>query len=270
MSKGWMQDKDIFVNVISQLNDEYKVKVYGIEFFEHGGPHNTNWGYEECCKTPAAKDFFRIIRTQDENVVLELLSMYANSLIQSYYLKNDPTPENIVDAYETFDHFCNAVNDVFEHFGVNLRLTRQSFIPKQEKIVEEFVIEPTFKALAGKQWEPVQNEIADAINEYHKGNKKAYSNAITHLVTALQAFLQIKVNSVIGKGDIDGLIRTGIANKQLPDDQLSKKVIDGLKSTLMEYRQKQGDAHPKAVYANEKSVRLILNTLAVFIQHCID
>ncbi|GAC1600361.1 MAG: hypothetical protein NVS3B29_00710 [Candidatus Saccharimonadales bacterium] len=130
------------------------------------------------------------------------------------------------------------------------------------------MLEPTFRGLVGGQWNPVQTNLADALKEYHKGTPEAYSNAITHLASALQAFLQIKVNGAIGKGDIDDLIRTGVHNGSLPDDEVSKKVINGLRSTVMEYRQKQGDAHPKAEYANERSVRLILNIVAVFIQHC--
>lgn len=135
--------------------------------------------------------------------------------------------------------------------------------------MEEYVHEPLIKGLADKKWQPVQQELVDAISEYHKGNEKSYSNSITHLSSALQAFLQIKINGSIGKGDIDSLIRTGMNNGSIPNDELSKKVINGLKSTLMEYRQKSGDAHPKKEYANEKSVRLVLNVVAVFIQHCL-
>lgn len=268
LGMGWLKDYEITVNCIRALNDEYKVNTFGKEFFEHGGPHISYSTYDECCTKAATRDLFSILKNQDENVVMELLSLYARSLIKQHYLNGEVSEDDLAEAYSVFDRFANAINDIFDHFAINRILTRQSFVPKQEKIVNEYVTEPTFKSIAGKEWQPVQKEFSDAMVEYHKGTSKSYSNSITHLVSALQAFLQIKVNGKLGKGDIAALITKGISDGKLPDDELSKKVIKGINSTIMDYRQKQSDAHPKKEYANEKSVRLVLNVIAVFIQHC--
>jgi len=269
-TNGWLKDKDKFVNIAIQINDKYKVNTYAERFFEHSGPHSYYGSYNECCQDIARDDFSSIVFDGDEAIALEALSFYAASLIEDHYLRGDnPTPEAIQNGYGALDRFSNAVNDVFDHFCVDLTLSRQGLLPKQEKIVEEYVQAPLIAKLVGKKWTPVQLEFGDAIDEYNKGTKESYSNAITHLASALQAFLQISVNGSVGKGDIDALIRKGINEGLLPNDELSKKIINGLKSTLMEVRQNSGDAHPKKEYANERSVRLVLNIVAVFIQHCI-
>jgi hypothetical protein len=267
---GWLDRAETLARVADQLNEMYKVQTYALDFFEHGGPHYSYGTIDSCCKDIALKDFARIVRRGKTDIVIEALSLYGQDIIDNSYLKGDKsTEEDIENAYENFDNFGRAINNLFENFGINLLLTRNGFIPRQEKIIEEYILEPVIKGISGKEWRPVQSDLHDALKEYHKGTKSGYSNAITHLASTLQAFLQIKVNGKIGKGEIDALLEKGIANGNIPNDQLSKKVLKGLVSTVMEARQKSGDAHPKTEYANDKSVRLILNSVATFIQHCI-
>jgi hypothetical protein len=263
------RDIKIIIGNVDRLNYNYKVQTYGKKLFDIGGAKSDGYGgYTKDSQSAAADDFFRIIKEESTDVAFELLSYYAEGLIEDYLLKGEPTDDKINEAYERFDRFSNAVNSIFGQFGINISLTRQGFAPKQEQIVHELVVEPTFKGLSAPKWKAVQNNFSDAIDEYRKGTEAAYSNAITHIVSAVQAFLQIKVRGKIGKGDISELIKEGMKKSVLPSDALSRKVLDGLESTLMEYRQKQGDAHPKAEYANEQSVRLLLNVASVFIQHC--
>lgn len=269
-SLGWFVssgDKDKIVDSVDQLNYTYKVQVYGKALFNMGGPESGNFGYTSETYKAAADDFFTIIRELDKDVVFELLSFYVERLIEKHYLSDDPTDDDIDNAYKRFDRFSNAINEVFTQFGVNMSLTRQSFVPKQEQVVHELVVEPTLKILAAPKWKNVQSDFKDAITEYRKGTKKAYSTAITHIVSGVQAYLQLKVKGKIGKGEISQLIKDGMKSGVLPSDALSKKILEGIESELMEYRQKQGDAHPKAEYANEESARVILNLALVFIQH---
>jgi hypothetical protein len=271
-SLGWFkstEDALIIVDVVDSLNYNYKVHTYGQELFDMGGPQtNTYFRYTEETKKAAIRDFVRIIKNDSVDVVFELLSYYAKKLIDGGLLRGKPSDESVDKAFKKFDKFSNAINDIFSQFSINLSLTRQGFVPKQEQIVHDLIIEPTFRGLSSPQWKSVQSNFSDAMNEYQKGTKTTYSNAITHIVSALQAYLQIKVIGTVGKGDISDIINEGIEKNSLPNDSLSLKVMKGLSSTLMEYRQKQGDAHPKAEYATEESVRLVLNVAAVFIQHC--
>lgn len=270
LQKGWLQDGQLITKIMFELNENYKVNTYAKFLFSHGGPHQNVYSeYESCCKQAASTDLASIIKTEKSEVVFELLSLYARELINNNSLRSGATAKEIDQAYDRFDRFSRAVNDVLTHFGVNITLNRLSFAPRQEKVIEELVLQPTFIALSGSEWEEVQKEFSDAISEYRKGNKQSYSNAITHIVTAVQAFLQIKILGETGKGDIDDLLKRGIRENKISSDELTKKVLTGLSSTLMEYRQKQGDAHPKKEYANEKSVRLTLNVAAVFIQYVI-
>jgi hypothetical protein len=269
---GWIittRDIKTIVQSVDRLNNNYKVQTYGKKLFDIGGAHSDIYGdYSKDIQDAAVDDFVRIMKEESTDVTIELLSFYAEALIDENHLKDNPTDEEIDDAHERFDRFSNAVNGIFGQFGINLSLTRQGFVPKQEQIVHELVIEPTFKGLAAPKWKAVQSNFSKAIKEYRKGTETAYSNSITYIVTAVQAFLQVKVRGKVGKGDISELIKEGMKNNILPKDALSRKVLDGLESTLMEYRQKQGVAHPKTENANEESVRLLLNVAAVFIQHC--
>ena len=269
---GWFMssgDADIITRSVDRLNIDYKVHTYGQKLFDLGGPESDSYsGFTKASKEAAIEDFLRIVKNQEADVVFELLSFYAEGLINDHLLKGSPPDEKIDEAYERFDRFSNAIDSIFSQFGINLSLTRQGFTPKQEQVVHELVVEPTFKGLSAPKWKAVQSNFSDALDEYRKGTEAAYSNSITHIVSAVQAFLQIKVKGKIGKGDISQLVKEGMKNKSLPNDALSRKILDGLESTLMEYRQKQGDAHPKTEYANEDSVRLLLNVAAVFIQHC--
>lgn len=268
---GWFissSEKNKIVTSVDRLNYTYKVNIYGKNLFDMGGPSPNNYGgYTSDTYDAASKDFFSIVRKLDMNVVFELLSYYAECLIEDMYLRGEPDDDNIEKAYRDFDRFSNAVNEVIGQFGVNISLTRQGFVPKQEQIVHELVVEPTLKLLSGPKWKNVQVDFTDAINEYRKGTKKSYSTAITHIVSGLQAYLQVKIKGKIGKGEISNLIKEGMKLGVLPSDALSRKILDGIESELMEYRQKQGDAHPKSEYANEESVRVVLNIALVFIQH---
>ncbi len=270
LARDWFDEADDIVRCILFLNEEYKYNTFGHKLFEHGGIHFEYGYFKSCCREHAQEDFFNILRFQESDVAIQLLSIYASKLINDSKLGENASDEDLEAAFAQFDRFANAINDVFEHFAVNLCLTRQGFVPRQDKLIEAYVIEPTFAKLAGDQWSPVQKELSNALSEYQRTNQKSYSTSITHLVSALQAFLQIKVKGKIGKGDISDLVDEGIRKGILPDDLLSKKVIKGLESTVMEYRKLFGDAHPKKDYAEEKDARFILNIVIVFIQHCID
>jgi hypothetical protein len=266
MRMGWLKDREDlkkFARIAEALNDKYKVQTYAKEYFSHGGPHFDAGFMKNCCLEVASIDVLGLIKNGDKDIALETLSMYAKALSEE---------EKSVEAGKLtdFDKFINATNNLFDDFSVNLTLTRTGLQPRQERLVQEYVQDPLIRALADKKWEPVQKEFNDAVNEYNKGTKESYSHAITHLVSGVQAFLQLTVKGKIGLGDIDALINKGMKDGLIPNDNLSKKVLLGISSTLMEIRQKNGDAHPKAEYANEKSARMVLNISAVFIQHCIN
>ncbi|MEO0132380.1 MAG: hypothetical protein ABIK73_05575 [candidate division WOR-3 bacterium] len=230
---------------IKELNDKYKVNCYAPTYLE-------NPELEEA----ACVDFYTIFIKQDENVVLELLSIYSKQALIA-----DPS---------YFDAFANQLNSVFRDFGLNICLARQGFIPRQEEKITKEIYEPVLKILAHPQWSRVNEILIDAFNEYRKNTPQSYSNCITNAIAALEAFLQIITYGKTGQGKISHLITEAQKKNLIPNDYFTQKIFDNIEAIIARERQETGIAHPKKEYANEKNARLVLNLIIVFIQHCLQ
>lgn len=243
---------------IFKLNENFKVLSPGKNLLAHGGPHHTrivgSLTLLDCCKREAAEDFRRIVYGESEEVVYETVSYYAESL----------------DS-EMYEWFKETFNDIASQFGLNAFLNKQGFVLRQEKKITKEIYEPTLNLLAGdEKWNQANRELGDAFSDYLKKTGSGYSSCITHAISALQAFLQILVVGKTGKGEIAELIKKGQTSKVIPDDPFSRTIFKNIVSVLMQERQQKGDPHPKKEYADEKSARLTLNLVMVFIQHCLQ
>jgi len=144
------------------------------------------------------------------------------------------------------------------------------FIPRQEEKIISEIYEPVLNILSDPKWEIVNRDLSDAFKEYTKHEEESYSHCITHAVSSIQAFLQIVVNNKIGSGNIDSLVKEAINKELIPKDPFSIKIFNGIQSILMKYRQEYSDAHPKREYANEKTAKLVLNLVMIFLQHTLQ
>lgn len=269
-SKGVYFDKhtfSLFIQAsIHKLNETYK--------------HKTYWAYYIKWKDSysACLDFIEIFNNWKQDVVLELLSIYALVFInwsKDKFKLHKKEEENqsdyesrlISQQYYYFDKFVSRINDVFVDFWLKWELTRVWFWPRQSEEITLRIYEPTLKILSDKKFFDVNRDLWDAFTDYQK---KDYSWCITKTISAIQAFLQVSVRWEIGKGDIAELINEAIKNKLIPDDIFTKTIFDNIKSVVMRERQITGDSHPKIEYANEQNARLILNISMVFIQHFIQ
>lgn len=260
----------IFISIIN-LNEEHKFRSYA------------NLTLENPSKINAFYDFKEIFYNENQHVVLELLSCFCQSIVQEredknpgIYKSNYDSTEEYVNKltmwrFEEFDKFASRINDIFGHFNINLILTREGFIERQDsKIVEEIYI-PVLNFLSFPKWNDVNRELGDAFKEYQEKTDPGYSNCVTHAISALQAFLQILVNGKIGSSDgINYFIKLAQEKNLIPSDKFSSEVFKNIETILMRERGKTGDAHPKLEYANEKNARLVLNLIMIFIQHCIQ
>ncbi|MFA6314885.1 MAG: hypothetical protein WC648_00735 [Candidatus Paceibacterota bacterium] len=254
---------------IHYLNENHKYRSYGKHFLH------------EQTEQSARMDFEHIFRNESQNVLLELFSCFCQAILaeradKALYRSSNETDEEFENRlneyrYKDFDKFAERLNDVFEHYGVNVLLTRQEFIPRQdEKITKEIYI-PVLQFLSAEQWAPVNRDLRDAFKAYQEKTDQGYSNSITHAVTALQAFLQIIVDGKSGSSEgIISLVKKAQEKDAIPADKFSSEIFKNLDAVLMRERGKSGDAHPKQEYANEKNARLVLNLVMVFIQHCIQ
>ena len=253
---------------IADLNHKYKAKSYAKNFLEDNTLNS------------ACHDFYEIFMNQDENVVMELLSLYSLLLISeraegTIHKKEGKSEEEYNQRlenwrWEEFDKFRKDLNEVFTDFGINLYLTRQGFAPRQEEKIIKEIYEPVLNYLSHSKWTEVSKILSDAFDEYRKNTPQGYSNCVTNVISAIQAFLQIVVNGKTGKGEISKLIPIAQKKKLIPDDFFTQKIFDNLESVFARQRQETGIAHPKKQYANEKNARLMLNLAMVFLQHCIQ
>jgi hypothetical protein len=252
---------------IHELNQKYKAKSYAQRTLE-------NLDLNNMCL-----DFYSIFIEQEENVVLELLSLYSKTTIEKGNWKHiwreekqteEQYKEKLIEwNFIPFDEFTEDLNEVFSHFGVNLILTRLGFIPRQEEKIKEDILEPVIKSLSHPKWREVNIILFDAFSEYRKNTPQGFSNCITNVVSAVQAFLQILVNGKTGSGDISKLISQAQTKALIPNDLFTKEVFDKIESVLMKERQETGVAHPKKEYATNKNARMVLNLAMIFFQHCL-
>lgn len=163
--------------------------------------------------------------------------------------------------------FAKNVNEVFNDFSLNLYLTRQAFIPKQDtKIIQDIYL-PVLSFLSSPKWEKVNNHFRDAFKSYAN---KDYSDSIASTVSAVQAYLQILVNGEVGKGNISLLISKALKASLIPDDSISKQVFNNIESIFAVERQEKSNAHPRIKEADEATARVLINLSMVFIQHCMQ
>lgn len=249
---------------VMRISEIYKAQNFAPNFLEHKNFNST------------CQDFYSIFSQKGENVVLELLSVFAQVIIhqrkdKELYKIADENDEAYNERlfkwrFEEFDNFAARLNEVFDDFYLNVKLTRLGFVPKQEHKIEEEIYKPVLEKLSNQKWKDVNRDLSDAFDDYRK---KDYSGCITHVMSAVQAFLQLLVNGEIGKGDISKLIPEARKKKLIPDDDFSSLFFDQLEAYMARTRQEKGDPHPKKEYATDKNARLVLNLVMVFFEHCL-
>lgn len=244
------------------LNENYKTKSYAKNFLKY--------------KTydAAFYDFYNIFMKEEGDVVIELLSLYSQLLApkeeDSQIINKKEAEEEFRKRWKNFDKFAQRLNEVLADFGVNLYLTRQSFMPRQEERIIKEIYEPALSFLSHPKWKEVNKILSDSFDEYIKNTPQGYSNCVTNTVSAVQAFLQIIVNSKTGKGEIAELIRNGQKRNLIPNDFFSQKIFNNIESIFAQQRKETGIAHPKKGYATEKNARTALNLAMIFFQHCVQ
>lgn len=281
-SKGWFNKSNHVFYTIEALNECYKRKSYGQNLLEHGGPHfgTRSYGgpsyFESCCLETTLNDFQHIFLKENQDVVYEMLSLFVLWSIDTSSIQNidesddESRKDEIVNrAYKRADNFAADFNDIFEQFSLNVILTRNGIVFRQDKKITEDIYVPVLSYLSGKKWSPVNRDLSDAFRKFQEKTPQGYSSCITHAISALQGFLQILVHDKTGKGDFSDLIPEAQKKEVIPSDAFSTKIFKDIQSILMQKRQESGDPHPKEEYANERSAKLVLNLIMIFIQNCI-
>lgn len=247
---------------IDLLNSRHKRNSYANNFL-------ASPTYDNACK-----DFFRIFIASPKDVVFELLTIFADILVKrpvkETWKKQDEISEDYksrkdMERWKYFDDFSDELNEVLQQFGINYQLTRNGLIPADEPEVINKIYKPVLKKLASKKWEPVNRDLADSFKSLV--SEKGGSNALTHALSALQAFLQILDSGKTGKGDTVQLIKKLMQAKKIPDDDFTKMIVTNMNSYWAKERMDKGDPHPKNQYATKQQAKLVVSTVMVFMDH---
>lgn len=278
-NRNWFIISFNVFDAVYQINKKYVRIVYGKKLFTHGGPHffPSSSRIENCCLKFGVEDFYRIFTEENQDVVFEMISFYVLTLIEKTHLfheaekTSDEDHKNALlnEIFYKFDCFSALFNEIFEQFSINAMLTRNGIVLRQDPKITEEVYVPVLNYLSDKKWEPVNRDLADAFKKFMQKTPSGYSGCITNGISALQGFLQILVEGKTGKGNIEKLIERAKKNGLIPNDPFSSKIFNDFESILTQERHKTGDPHPKQEYANEKTARMVLNLIMIFIQHCI-
>ena len=258
------------LKTICFFNENYKYKNFTPRYLRLGNQEE------------ALIDFQGIFMNQEEDVVMELFSVYVKFLYESKVedqermrKEKDPVKKAfksfpVAGEQHDFDIFLERINDTFLQFGVKWYLTEEGFVSRQdEKIVQE-IYDPVLAYLQDAKWKEVSRDLSDAFIDYRMNTPQGYSGCVTKTISAVQAFLQILVRGQTGEGDIALLIKEAKKEGLIPDDVFTETIFRNVESIFARERQATADAHPKVDYANEKSARMILNLAMVFIQYCMQ
>jgi len=253
------------------LNEECKYQAYAKNYLKNETHQN------------ARLDFHQIFFYENENVFLELISYYSLALIEKgreknkfIYREDKETKAGFekrrAEAFhQFFDSFARRLNDVFEHFSINLYLTRLGFVMRQDPKITEEVYIPVISYLSNPAFKEVNDELSEAFRKYNTKKPSGYSDCITHAVSSLEAYLQIIIyGKITKKKTLSKLFKEATSKKKIPDDTFSENILTALLKIFARTRKDEGSAHPKKRYSNEKNARLVMNLIMVFLQHCIQ
>jgi len=275
----WLRDDSANVlSAITYMNDAFLRQCPGKRLhaitpdFDFQGRRNN----ENEIRRAAYLDFCDIfVGEKSESMVLRMLSHFAKSYINEDYLRSAEISEdietkskNIEQAYSKFDFLGNCLNHVFDQFSINIQLTRNGLIPKQDEKITKDIYEPTLKMLADPKWKTVSDNLAQMFSDYTEGD---YPEVITKAHSSVQRFLQVLVGEEgkSGKGEVGKLFGKAKEAGILPIDRFTEPVINVLQGFIVSERANNSTAKPAIKDATSEEALLIMNVVMVFLQHCL-
>ena len=246
--------------VLDVLNQKYKAKTYARSFLDDRNAHT------------ALEDFYNIYLTGTENVVFELLSIYAKKLIierkeglQKKENESDAEFKKKNEKYkwEEFDDFSKDLNDLFDHFGIYVFLTRQGFAPRQDEKIIEDIYQPVLKILSSEEYKDTNQMLKKAFKNFRD---KDFDKVIQNSINSIHAYLQIKLSKKIGKGNFKALLKEARKEKIIPYDGLVINLYNDIESFLVIERRDKTAAHPSSGKPTSDDALFVLNLTMVVLQ----
>lgn len=279
LNSGWIADysREI-LRTIEYLNRHFLRLLPGKKL--HGIPPKNDfhrYGNEHERIIAAVDDFQQIfLHGKPESLVFRMLTKFAEAYIDGFSYQRAEEEEDdkkrqeyTEKAFKKFDRLANCINHIFEQFCVNAVLTRSGLIPRQEDKITEEVYVPTLKILADPKWQGVSKDLASMFSEFQEGR---YPETITNAHRAVQRFLQILAGEEgkSGKGEVGKLFNKVIQEKLIPIDKFSEPLIKVFQGYLSSQRATKSTSKPTKEEASPSDALLVMNTVMVFLQHCLQ
>ena len=164
-----LQNND-FINIFSDpvwqairnLNHEYLRQCPGKNLHSHGKANSSTQ------RSAANQDFCLIFTNEKiEAIVFRMISeLCACHIDRSYYSRaqaetDEATKRELINlAYAKFDKLAACLNHILEQFCVNVVVTRNGIVPKQDSEVINRIYTPTLTILADPKWKSVSDDIS--------------------------------------------------------------------------------------------------------------
>ena len=226
----------------------------------------------------ANKDFKEIFVHESQDLVFEMLSVFAKQFINSsgfdyeHAIKTE-NPEHraeyIKRVFQRFDRLEKCINNIFKQFGVNMSLTRHGFVPVVDENIQEEIYQPVLQVLSEPKWKPVSADMEDMFNNY---NAQKYPEVIAKASNATHRFLQILVgeDGASGKGEFGKLFTVAKERGIITNTRFIQNVITAIKGFIPEERNIKSSSKPSIEEATSSDALLVMHVVMVLLQHCLQ
>lgn len=264
------------VRTIEYLNHEHLEICPGK--YLHKISRGSNGRYDERAILLAAYNDFKYILKNEKSseIVMLMFSKFVQCFINETSLGFANTLDDIKrkkeiidEAYERFDSVSGHFNHIFEQFSINQEVTRNGFIPRQDKKITELIYQPTLKILSDPKWQSVDSDFSRMFDDFQNAK---YSECIAKAHNAVQRFLQVIIGEEgkNGKGNFGQLFSEAKKNGLISVNQFTEPVINAMQRYIPSERANNSSAKPAVKEATYSDALLMMNVVMVLIQHCLQ
>lgn len=279
---GWIDEfSSIVLWTIEDLNRKFLRICPGKNLHkiipDHGDGFRRHFGNIVERRNAAVTDFTDIFLNENkEALVFKMLSVFSKYHIDNDYYKqadketNDYERRKLINkAFETFDQWATCLNHIFEQYSINVVLTRNGLVPRQDERITEEIYVPTLRILEDPKWKNVSNDLAEMFSEYSDEN---YPEVITKAHSAVQRFLQILVGKEgkSGKGEVGKLFKKAKTEGIISTNRFTEPIIKVFQSFISSERATKSTAKPAMKSATSSDALLVMNVVMILLQHCLQ
>ena len=264
-----LSNENAILEAIFFLNKKFLRKLYGRRL--HSCPKRNVIILRE----EATYDFHEIFLTQKSDVVLFMLSVFAEKFINQENIRQAEKSDNDKDrekyikwAFAKFDNLQIHLNHIFNQFYINQVLTRNGFIPRQDEKVLDQIYIPTIKCLSDPKWSLVNSDLENMFQDYRNGD---YQETITKAHSVIHRFLQISLNKEHknSKGELGKLFQEAKREDIISDNIFVVGIINTIQSFISSERATGSTAKPASKNVTPSDALLVMNTVMIFLQYCL-